>query len=445
MLGRSMSRRDAVRVGNRPGISASTVLTVLTAFLLVAIVTIPVPGQARAGAARERSLPPAGGLYVLADSGSASDNRGAAAGDLVGEMTGRQLETLNTSKLEEFIQEVNRELDGYLEPVTLNNILESVRGKTRAFSPLEILKGLGRYFFDQLVGNFGLLGKLIVISVLAAVLRNLQSAFEGETVGKLAYAAVYLVLVVLVTASFYLALQLARGVIKDLVSFMLALLPLLLTLMAGMGALASAGLFHPLMVAMAQTVGVIAADWVFPMIFLAAVLDIVSGFSDSFPLSGLAGLIKQASIGFLGISLAIFLGIVSVQGAAGAVADGVGLRTAKFLAGAFVPVIGGFLSDAAELVIGSSLIIKNALGILGLVFIFLLIVVPLSKIAALVLTYRLAAAIIQPVGGEGVVNLMGSISASLVLVAATAAAVALMFFISLTVMVGMGNVTVMMR
>lgn len=355
------------------------------------------------------------------------------------------MDSLNTLELDNFLVELNRELDGYLQPLSFRSIMDAIRRGEVPLNPAEILRGMGRYLFDRLTGNLDLLGKLIILSVLAAVLANLQSAFENETIGKLAYSVVYLVLVTLAAASFYLAFGLARGIINDLVSFMLAVLPLLLGLMAGVGALVSAGLLHPLMIAVTEGVAVIARDWVFPLIFLAAALEIAGGFTKSFPLSGLAGLVRQSGIAVLGVSLTVFLGVVTVQGAAGAVVDGAGLRTAKFLAGTFVPVVGGFLADAAELVVGSSLVVKNVLGVVGLIVIFTAVAFPLLKIVALVFVYRLAGAIIQPIDSQGISNLLNQISSSLLLIAATVAAVGTMFFIAMAIMVGVGNVAVMMR
>ena len=56
----------------------------------------------------------------------------------------------------------------------------------------------------------------------------------------------------------------------------------------------------------------------------------------------------------MGGLLTIFLGIISIQGATAAVTDGVTIRTAKYLTGNFVPVVGRMFSDAADMVVGAS-------------------------------------------------------------------------------------------
>ncbi|MGM9570628.1 MAG: stage III sporulation protein AE, partial [bacterium] len=94
---------------------------------------------------------------------------------------------------------------------------------------------------------------------------------------------------------------------------------------------------------------------------------------------------------------------------------------------------------------GCSLIIRNAIGGIGIVLILLYCLFPALKIISLVLTYRLAAALVQPIGDGNLVNCLGGIANSLVLIFAALALVTLMFFILLTVLIGSGNIAAMLR
>ena len=63
------------------------------------------------------------------------------------------------------------------------------------------------------------------------------------------------------------------------------------------------------------------------------------------------------------IFLTIFLGVLSVQGTATAVADGIAVKTAKFVTGNFIPVVGRMFTEAADTVISASGLLKNTVGI----------------------------------------------------------------------------------
>lgn len=75
-----------------------------------------------------------------------------------------------------------------------------------------------------------------------------------------------------------------------------------------------------------------------------------------------------------------FLGVLSVQGTATAVADGIAVKTAKFVTGNFIPVVGRMFTEAADTVISASGLLKNTVGIIGLVILCLIVAFPAIQI-----------------------------------------------------------------
>nr|WP_238473333.1 hypothetical protein [Desulforamulus profundi] len=143
--------------------------------------------------------------------------------------------------------------------------------------------------------------------------------------------------------------------------------------------------------------------------------------------------------------LTVFLGILAIKGVAGSVTDGVAIRTAKFATDAFIPVVGGMFSDALDAVIGSSLLIKNAVGIAGVIIIFVLTILPMIKIFAVAFVYKLAGALIQPVGDKQMADCLTGLGKSLISIFAAVATVGLLFFFAITIVVGMGDLMTMLR
>jgi stage III sporulation protein AE len=147
----------------------------------------------------------------------------------------------------------------------------------------------------------------------------------------------------------------------------------------------------------------------------------------------------------LGLTMVIFVGVVTVQGVAGGVADGVALRTAKYAAGTFIPVVGKMFADTVDMVMGASLIIKNAVGLFGIATVATLCVLPLIKVASLILVIKLAGALVQPMGDEKMAKCLDEMGDNLVLVFGGVLAVAVMFFLTITMIIGAGSMTMMLR
>lgn len=355
-----------------------------------------------------------------------------------------QAQHLDTHRVEEFWQKTLQEYKGYLPDLQSPGFVQLIMQEENiTFSG--IMKGLMKFFFHEIWMNGKLLSSIIIITVFAMILESMQNAFERNTVSTVAYSITYLVLMVLAMNSFQLAISYAKDAIKDMSDFMLAMIPLVLALLASMGNIASATMLHPLIVFMIHISGILIATIVFPLIFLSAMLSIVSLFSERYKVTQLASLLRNVAMGALGSFLTIFLAVISIQGTTSAIADGVTLRTAKYVTGNFVPVVGRMFSDAADTVVGASLLVKNAVGLAGVVILLILCAFPAIKILVLAFIYNVSSAVLQPLGSSPIITALGTIGKSLLFVFAALATVGLMFFLAITIMITAGNISMMVR
>jgi stage III sporulation protein AE len=276
-------------------------------------------------------------------------------------------------------------------------------------------------------------------------LQSMQNAFESSTISKVAYSIVYMVLVIIALNSFHIVIEYTNEAIGSMISFVLALIPLLLALIASSGGIISAAFFHPVILFLMNISGMFMQFVILPLLFLATLLSIVSTMSDQYKVTQLAQLLRNWSIGLMGLFLTVFLGVISVQGASTAITDGVAIRTAKFVTGNFIPVIGRIFTDAADTVVSASGLLKNSVGIAGVAILLIIVAFPAFKILMIAFIYKFAAAILQPLGGGPVIKCLDIISKSVIYVFAALGIVSLMFFLSITVIVAAGNLTMMMR
>ncbi len=354
------------------------------------------------------------------------------------------LESNSVNHINQFIQGINKELTEEI-PLLSTETIKDIAAKGLTFNGQIIANKLLSYLFKEVATNIHLLGKLLFLAVLCALLQNLQNSFEQSAISLLAYSVCFIFLSVIALSAFYQGLTLARETVSNMVGFMEALLPLLLSLLAGVGALTSAALLTPLMLLVVSVTSVIVKDIVLPLLFLTAVLECVNYLSGNYKLSNLTGVLKQAGMMTLGLVLVVFIGIVSIQGIAGSVADGLTLRTAKYATATFIPVVGKMFADTVELVMGASLLLKNAVGIFGVLAIALICALPLIKLISLVVVIKIAGALIQPMGDEKMAKCLDAMGNNLLLVFAALLTVALMFFLVVTMIIGAGSVAMMLR
>ncbi len=360
------------------------------------------------------------------------------------DLVDQQIDHLDLDELKGFWEEVTTKYGGYLPESQKGSLYEFVKGD-KQFSFEEWGKGILNFIFHEFIVNGKLLGSLIILTVFSMFLQSLQNAFEQGTISKVAYAIVFMVLIILALNSFHVAIDYTNEAISTMTSFILALTPLLLALIASSGGLVSAAFFHPVILFLMNVSGMFIQYVILPLLFLAALLNIVSILSDHYKVTQLANLIRNWSIGLLGLFLTVFLGVISVQGASAAVTDGITIRTAKFITGNFIPVIGRMFTDATDTVISASLLLKNTVGIAGVAILLMISAFPAIKILMISFIYKFAAAILQPLGGGPVIQCLDVISKSIMYVFAALAIVSLMFFLSITVIIAAGNLTMMVR
>ena len=360
------------------------------------------------------------------------------------ELVDEQLKQLDLTELKQFWEDITNKYGGLLPESQKGSLYDFVKGDKK-FSFKQWGLGALKFVFHEFVANGKLLGSLIMLTIFSMFLQSMQNAFEKSAISKVAYSIVYMVLVIIALNSFHISISYTNEAIGTMISFVLALVPLLLALIAASGGLVSAAFFHPVILFLMNMSGMFMQYVILPLLFLATLLSIVSTMSEQYKVSQLAALLRNWSIGLMGLFLTIFLGVISVQGASAAVTDGVAIRTAKFVTGNFIPVIGRMFTDATDTVVSASVLLKNTVGIAGVAILLIIVAFPAIKILMIAFIYKFAAALLQPLGGGPLIKCLDIISKSVIYVFAALGIVSLMFFLSITVIVAAGNLTMMMR
>ena len=360
------------------------------------------------------------------------------------ELEDNLLDTLTIEEVNRFWEQIGSDYGEFIPEINNKNIADLIK-ENGTISFKSTIKGIVSYLFYELILNGKLLGTLIILTLFSVILQSMHAAFEKSVVSKIAYFVVYMVLIYITLNSFYLVFTYAKETIDMMSSFMIALLPLMLGLIATFGQVITVSFFHPIILFLIHVSGILMTNFVYPLLYLSALLIIVSHLNENFQASHLAELLKSISIGTVGLFLTIFLGVMSVQGTATAIQDGVALKTTKFITGNFIPVVGRTFTDAADTVLSAAQLLKNAVGIIGLTIVVIIAVFPAIKIMAISLVYKLAAALLQPLGNSPIIVSLNTISKYILYVLACLITVTFMFFLSIVIMIVASNIPLLLR
>ncbi|WP_067836830.1 stage III sporulation protein AE [Amphibacillus sediminis] len=354
------------------------------------------------------------------------------------------LDRIDLSEVEAYWQDMRHDYQDYLPEIDRLTVKDLVTNN-QSLSIKEVLRTFLNIIGYEVIANGRLLGQLIVLTIISALLRNIQSAFQTETVNSIASFVLMLVLTTLAIQSFTAISELVIQTIGQMHSFIIALLPLQLSLLASVGGIVSVAFFHPIIISFLHITVFLTEKVILSLIFFSLILHLVSSMNKAFQLTKLADLLRQVGLGLLTVCLTVFLTVLSAQGAVTAIQDGLAIKTTKFVSNNFIPVVGRMFSDATDTIFAATHVLKNGIGIFGLVTLLLMISWPIIKVGIVGLAYKLAAAILQPIGESQLVKCLTIISKHIFYLLACLFVVSFMFMMTIVILLVASNITLMIR
>lgn len=339
------------------------------------------------------------------------------------------------------------ELEGYIGGesdyyTNSQGFLETVKdfatGK-QVMSISAIIKTLLSAFLNEARGSVVLLLSVIAISLLFSFLNNMNGDFASTNVSETAFFVCYLILATLLLKAFSQASALVVSSVKSASSFINAASPVLMSMLVFGGSVGSASVINPVILFATQIVSVVSEKFLVPLLYSSAALYIVSEINETIKVSKFADFLKKTVKWCMCLMLTIFSGVLGIQSFCAATIDGAAAKTARYLVGTAVPVVGGILSDTIETLVGCSNIIKNATGAAGMIAVLVIATVPVIKILAVSVTFYLGAAVLEPMADRRISSVISSLASITSLMAAIIVTAAVMFIICIGMVMCLGN------
>lgn len=202
---------------------------------------------------------------------------------------------------------------------------------------------------------------------------------------------------------------------------------------------------QPILLFLITFIGNMITTFLLPLILIGTALGIISKISDKVQINKLSKYFKTSTIWVLGIALTLFVGILSLEGSLTSSVDGITAKTAKAAVSNFIPVVGKILGDAVDTVIGCSTILKNAVGLVGVIIVIGICILPIIKLAILMITYYLASAVCEPIADEKIISLLSQIGDTFKILLGMMVTVSVMLIIGVTLVIKISNSGLMYR
>lgn len=285
---------------------------------------------------------------------------------------------------------------------------------------------------DELRANISTMGRLISIAIIAALFTNISMALKNNQVSETGYYVTYLLLFGLLITSFITASIVAGTVIGRILDFMKALVPSYFMAVGFCTGSATSLVFFQAALVIISLVDLVLLKIVIPLINFYLVITLANNLSKEDMLSKLAGLIETIIRWLLKTLLGAVVGFQAIQGLIVPVADQV-KRSMFFKASESIPVIGNTLGSVTETVLSAGVLLKNAIGVAGLIVILTICVIPIIKLLILAFIYKCSSAVLQPISDKRIIECIGAAAKSAEMLLNSVFVGTVLFLLSITI------------
>ena len=337
------------------------------------------------------------------------------------------------------------ELPDYLE---LSDLEEKLRGMTDfsdlSFSDLvlELLQGklpsgisglwgeVWRLLFSYLGGQKQLAVQILLIALFSAVCTNFIRVFENSQIADISFYMMYLLIGTLLIGAFSEMQALTVNTLKSLFQFVTMLLPAyVVTIVFSAGSVSALG-FYELTLLSVHILQLLFIKMVLPLIQIYVVFLFFNQLTQEDLFSQASEFLKTLLEWILKTTTAILVGLQTIQCLVAPAVDTLKNSTAHRIVKA-LPGVGGLMDSAAETIAGSAMVIKNAVGVAGMIVVLLICLLPFLKLGLSVLLFRLLCALLQPISEKRMVDCIRSFSDGVMLLMKTMLAGLAVFLVSL--------------
>jgi stage III sporulation protein AE len=276
------------------------------------------------------------------------------------------------------------------------------------------------------------------VILVCTVVTEMGLGTESKQLNKVYETVCVLISVAVISDPIIECINTASETLSSGSEFMVSYVPVFASITASSGLVTSAAAYSAILLTASEGAAVISSEYMMPVLSLCTALGVIESINPSLKLTNITEMLTKAVKMLLSLIMTVFIGLLSLQNIIGTSADTLGVKTAKFFAANFIPVIGGAVADAYTTVKSGLGILRGGAGVFGIAVIFLTVMPPLAKLALMKIAFSFSEMLSDMFGITGFKILMKNASAVVSVLISLVVCFALMLIISTVIMLMTG-------
>lgn len=349
-----------------------------------------------------------------------------------------QLKEIDLSDFDKIISNMSSvEKEIFSSNSFLDKVKDVLSGKTELnFS--NISSAFFSLLSSYIVSILPLFCAILGIGILSSIITQ-TSYSKDKTIADIIHFVCYGIIITLVFSSTAKVIIITSQTISSLREQMEIGFPILLTLMTAIGSSVSVGVYQPVVAILSGSLMTIFSNFILPLFVFCLVFTVVGNLSNDIKLNKFSSLFQNIFKWSIGLVFTLFSAFLVVQGVTAGSFDGLSVRTTKYAIKSYVPFVGLYLADGLNLILTSSILIKNSVGMVGLILLIITMLSPILNILILKLCLSLTSSILEPICDKRVCNFLSSTSKCLSMLIATICCAGFAYLITVGLIMCTGN------
>jgi stage III sporulation protein AE len=274
-------------------------------------------------------------------------------------------------------------------------------------------------------------GVILLVIVMLTGLADHVSLNSGAKMIQAAPIAAALAITAVAVTDATTLIGLGTQAIETMESFSKVLLPTIAAATAASGAIAGASARQLASMLFSDVLITLINRFLLPLVYTYIAACTAHAAIGNEGLKRIAGMLKWMITSVLTLVLLIFVGYLTVSGVIAGTSDAITIKATKFTMSSMVPVVGGIISDAAETVLAGAAILKNTIGLFGMLAVISMCLAPFLQLGIHYIIYKITAALASTMADSRISGLIDGIGSAFGLVLGMTASCALLLLVSM--------------
>lgn len=324
-------------------------------------------------------------------------------------------------------------------------LIQKIASGNFKYMGADILEFLGQSVKKPISNGITLFTELLLLIVVSGVLSQLTKAFSSDGAAKVANLVVYASVAIIIVNALASSIKTTAAAIDGLIGVSQGIFPVLSMMLATTGGLASTAILQPAWSIVVETASWMTKEVLIPAALYGGLLAIAGNLTEKNLLSELGSFIRNGSVWVAGFVMTVFIAITAIQGSAAVSYDGISFRAAKYAVDSMVPYLGGMFSDMADTIVGCSLLVRNAVGMAGLLTMIVTMLEPVATAVCIYFAFKLSAALAVAFESKQLGTIMNESSKVVMLLLVIMLLSFVLLFFMMTMTINAGNNILAMR